>query len=85
MEEKLRQKDSVIEKLRLKNSTIKAQIVKMEQQLAHKEEMGEVQAHASLPAGPHLQYGMLRVCMRRCCTWWTLISSRLRTNSTWKR
>mmetsp|Transcript_17568 Transcript_17568/g.30149 ORF Transcript_17568/g.30149 Transcript_17568/m.30149 type:complete len:351 (-) Transcript_17568:663-1715(-) len=42
MEEKLRQKDSVIEKLRLKNSTIKAQIVKMEQQLAHKEEMGEV-------------------------------------------
>lgn len=42
MEEKLRQKDTVIEKLRLKNSTIKAQITKMEQQLAHKEEMGEV-------------------------------------------
>lgn len=32
MEEKLRQKDTVIEKLRLKNSTIKAQIAKMEQQ-----------------------------------------------------
>ncbi len=32
----------VIEKLRLKNSTVKAQITKLEQQLAHKEEMGEV-------------------------------------------
>lgn len=42
MEEKLRQKDTTIEKLRLKNSTIKAQIAKMEQMLAHKEEMGEV-------------------------------------------
>ena len=42
MEEKLRQKDTSIEKLRLKNSTIKAQIAKMEQMLAHKEEMGEV-------------------------------------------
>jgi hypothetical protein len=42
MEEKLRQKDTTIEKLRLKNSTIKAQITKMEQMLAHKEEMGEV-------------------------------------------
>jgi phage regulator Rha-like protein len=42
MEEKLRQKDTMIEKLRLKNSTIKAQISKMEHMLAHKEEMGEV-------------------------------------------
>jgi hypothetical protein len=42
MEEKLRQKDTTIEKLRLKNSTIKAQIGKMEHMLAHKEEMGEV-------------------------------------------
>jgi hypothetical protein len=42
MEEKLRQKDTLTEKLRLKNSTIKAQIVKLEHQLAHKEEMGEV-------------------------------------------
>ena len=42
MEEKLRQKDTMIEKLRLKNSTIKAQIGKMEHMLAHKEEMGEV-------------------------------------------
>lgn len=42
MEEKLRQKDTVIEKLRLKNMTTKAYITKMEHQLAHKEEMGEV-------------------------------------------
>ena len=42
MEEKLRQKDTMIEKLRLKNSTIKAQISKMEHMLAHKEELGEV-------------------------------------------
>jgi len=42
MEEKLRQKDTMIEKLRLKNTTTKAQIAKLEQQLAHKEEMGEV-------------------------------------------
>ena len=42
MEEKLRTKDTLIEKLRLKNSTTKAQISKLEQQLAHKEEMGEV-------------------------------------------
>jgi hypothetical protein len=42
MEEKLRAKDTLIEKLRLKNSTIKAQINKLEYQLAHKEEMGEV-------------------------------------------
>ncbi|KAG1678903.1 hypothetical protein FOA52_003572 [Chlamydomonas sp. UWO 241] len=42
LEEKLRQKDTTIEKLRLKNSTIKAQISKMELMLAHKEEMGEV-------------------------------------------
>ena len=42
MEEKLRQKDTFIEKLRLKNTTTKAQIAKLEAQLAHKEEMGEV-------------------------------------------
>eukprot|EP00955_Chlamydomonas_euryale_P092817 364743-Chlamydomonas_euryale.AAC.16 len=42
LEEKLRQKDTTIEKLRLKNSTIKANIAKMEHMLAHKEEMGEV-------------------------------------------
>lgn len=48
MEEKLRQKDTTIEKLRLKNSTVKAQISKMEHMLAHKEEMGEV-LHVSTP------------------------------------
>lgn len=42
MEDKLRQKDTMIEKLRLKNTTMKAQIQKLEQQLQHKEEMGEV-------------------------------------------
>jgi len=42
MEEKLRQRDSVIEKLRLKNSTIKAQLQKVEAQLKQKEEMGDV-------------------------------------------
>lgn len=42
MEEKLRQRDSVIEKLRLKNSTIKTQLQKVEAQLKQKEEMGDV-------------------------------------------
>ena len=42
MEEKLRQRDSMIEKLRLKNSTIKAQLHKVEAQLKQKEEMGDV-------------------------------------------
>jgi len=35
-------KDAMIEKLRLKNATLKNQIQKMEQQLQQKEEMGEV-------------------------------------------
>ena len=42
MDERLRQKDATIEKLRLKNTTVKAQIRKMELQLSQKEEMGEV-------------------------------------------
>mmetsp|Transcript_20950 Transcript_20950/g.64475 ORF Transcript_20950/g.64475 Transcript_20950/m.64475 type:complete len:273 (-) Transcript_20950:50-868(-) len=42
MEEKLRQRDSVIEKLRLKNSNIKAHLQKIETQLRQKEEMGDV-------------------------------------------
>eukprot|EP00899_Mesostigma_viride_P027683 jgi/Mesvir1/809/Mv17399-RA.1 len=42
LEEKLRAKDTMIEKLRLKNATLKTQISKMEQQLNQKEEMGEV-------------------------------------------
>eukprot|EP00741_Cyanophora_paradoxa_P004347 tig00000792_g4220.t1 len=40
-EESLRNKESVIEKLRLKNATLKSQIQKMEAQLHQKEEMGE--------------------------------------------
>ncbi|KAJ1618271.1 hypothetical protein T492DRAFT_604584 [Pavlovales sp. CCMP2436] len=42
MEDKQRTKDAAIEKLRLKNQTLKAQIQKIEQQLQLKEEMGEV-------------------------------------------
>jgi len=42
MEDKLRQKDSAAKKLKLKNSTLKSQIQKVEQQLRQKEEMGDV-------------------------------------------
>ncbi len=42
MEDKLRQKDAIIEKLRLKNATIKSQIQKVSAQLKQKEEMGDV-------------------------------------------
>ena len=42
MEEKLRQKDAVIEKMRLKNATLKSQIQKVDAQLKQKEEMGDV-------------------------------------------
>lgn len=42
MEEKLRGKDAMIEKLRLKNATLKNQMKKVEVQLRHKEEMGDV-------------------------------------------
>merc|ERR1712100_774967 len=42
MEEKLRAKGAIAEKLRLKNATIKSQIQKMEGQLQQKEDMGEV-------------------------------------------
>eukprot|EP00753_Platysulcus_tardus_P017811 PLAT6548.1.p2 GENE.PLAT6548.1~~PLAT6548.1.p2 ORF type:complete len:360 (+),score=181.15 PLAT6548.1:51-1082(+) len=41
MEEKLRQKDAVIEKLRMKNSTLKTQIGKVTTHLKQKEEMGD--------------------------------------------
>lgn len=41
-EEKLKAKDSVIEKLRLKNATLKSQIHKVESQLSQKEEIGDV-------------------------------------------
>eukprot|EP00164_Ancoracysta_twista_P003733 GFYU01005006.1.p1 GENE.GFYU01005006.1~~GFYU01005006.1.p1 ORF type:complete len:400 (-),score=158.62 GFYU01005006.1:213-1379(-) len=42
MEENLRAKDALIEKLRLKNASLKTQVAKMENQLQQKEEMGEV-------------------------------------------
>jgi chromosome segregation ATPase len=41
MEEKLRQKDAIVEKLRLKNATLKSQAQKIDAQLRHKEEMGD--------------------------------------------
>ena len=40
MDEKLKQKDAIIEKLRLKNATLKSQIQKVDAQLKQKEEMG---------------------------------------------
>lgn len=42
MEDKQRSKDAALEKLRLRNQSLKAQIQKVEQQLAQKEEAGEV-------------------------------------------
>ena len=42
MEDRLRQKDGLIEKLRLKNSNLKDQLRKQEAQLKQKEEMGDV-------------------------------------------
>jgi len=42
MEDKLRQKDAIIEKLRLKNATLKSQAQKVDAQLRQKEEMGDV-------------------------------------------
>ncbi len=42
MEDKLRQRDAMIEKLRLKNATLKTQKTKVEAQLRQKEEMGDV-------------------------------------------
>lgn len=41
-EDKLKQVDVVLEKLRLKNSTLKSQINKIEHQLSQKEEIGDV-------------------------------------------
>ncbi|KAF0774406.1 hypothetical protein AaE_001894, partial [Aphanomyces astaci] len=41
MEEKLRAKDAIVEKLRLKNATLKSQAQKIDAQLRQKEEMGD--------------------------------------------
>lgn len=42
MEDKLRQRDTLVEKLRLKNATMKAQLHKVDTQLRQKDEMGDV-------------------------------------------
>jgi chromosome segregation ATPase len=42
LEDKLRIRDSMVDKLNLKNNTLKQKILKLENQLQHKEEMGEV-------------------------------------------
>ncbi|KAG8437278.1 hypothetical protein GDO86_008109 [Hymenochirus boettgeri] len=42
MEEKIRAKDSLVDKLRLKNASLKVQKKKMKMQLKQKEEMGEI-------------------------------------------
>ena len=41
LEEKLRIRDSMVDKLNLKNASLKQQISKLENQLQHKEEMGD--------------------------------------------
>lgn len=43
-EDKIHTKEVLVEKLTLKNTTYKAAIQKLEAQLEHKEEMGEVRA-----------------------------------------
>jgi hypothetical protein len=52
VEDKLRQKDATCVKLRLKNGTTKTLITKLEHQLAHKEEMGEVRPSGRMPLDP---------------------------------
>jgi len=42
LEDKIHDKEVMVEKLSLKNTTFKAAIAKLEAQVAHKEEMGEV-------------------------------------------
>jgi hypothetical protein len=46
-EDQIHDKEVLIEKLSLKNTTYKAAIAKLEVQLAHKEEMGEVRGPAT--------------------------------------
>ena len=41
MEDKFRQKEALIAKLQLKNVSLKSQIMKADQQIKHKEEMGD--------------------------------------------
>jgi hypothetical protein len=51
LEDQTHDKQVLIEKLTLKNTTFKAAIAKLEAQLAHKEEMGEVRNHPMPEAG----------------------------------
>lgn len=44
-EDKMRTREALIEKLRLKNSTLKVQKKKLQLQLKQKEELGEVNSH----------------------------------------
>jgi hypothetical protein len=44
LEDKVHAKEVLVEKLALKNTTYRTAIQKLEAQLAHKEEMGEVRA-----------------------------------------
>lgn len=54
--DQIHEKEVLIEKLTLKNSTYKASIAKLEAQLAHKEEMGEVRRVGVHAAGLMLCY-----------------------------
>lgn len=53
-EDKIHNKEVLVEKLTLKNSTYKAAIQKLEAQLEHKEEMGEVSAQGCMKGTPNL-------------------------------
>lgn len=55
MEAQIHDKEVLIEKLTLKNTTNKAAIAKLEAQLAHKEEMGEVRGKGggAAPTSPN--------------------------------
>lgn len=65
MESVASSKDAMIEKLRLKNVTLKSQIAKMEQQLQQKEEMGEVRVNpCGIPASRASR--MARSCEPYC-------------------
>jgi hypothetical protein len=51
LEDKVHAKEVLVEKLALKNTTYRTAIQKLEAQLAHKEEMGEVRRAAAAQAG----------------------------------
>jgi hypothetical protein len=55
LEDKVHAKEVLVEKLALKNTTYRTAIQKLEAQLAHKEEMGEVR-----PLPKHIMYCLLQ-------------------------